>query len=324
MQLVLNTYGTYLHKDGDCFEIKINNEKKTVSANKVQSIWISTAATLSTDAIKLAIEHNIDIVFIDHNGHPYARIWQSKLGSTTQIRRRQLQVSEGEQGLAIARDWILTKMQHQIDFLKELQRHRPEKMLAIEEFIRTIQANREKIASVGGDLEVRRDLIRSYEGAAGHAYFACLASLVPDAYAFKGRSHQPARDPFNAMLNYAYGILYGMVERACLLAGLDPYIGFFHCDNYNKKSLVFDIIEPFRYLADQVVFYLFSKRQVKKEYFNEIPHGFTLNAEGKKILIQAFNESMDQRLRYRGRNIAKRDIIQFECHRLANVLLGKE
>ncbi|MGB3458597.1 MAG: CRISPR-associated endonuclease Cas1 [Halobacteriota archaeon] len=37
-----------------------------------------------------------------------------------------------------------------------------------------------------------------------------------------------------------------MVEKACIIAGLDPYIGFLHTDNYNKKSRVFDVIVLFR------------------------------------------------------------------------------
>ena|SRR3989304_1858844 len=62
-----------------------------VSADKVDSILITTAATITTDAIEFAVENNIDIVFLDFNKNPYGRVWHSKLGSTTLIRRRQLE-----------------------------------------------------------------------------------------------------------------------------------------------------------------------------------------------------------------------------------------
>jgi len=323
MQLVLNTYGAYLHKTGDCFEIKVGEEKRSISAQKVQSIWITTAASFSTDAIQMAMENNIDVVFLDHFGNPYARIWQSKLGSTTKIRRRQLEVSESREGLSLAMDWVVQKMSNQISFLEELQRHRAEKADTMAEYLDSMHFALQKLQAWRERQDAEPGTVRALEGGAGHAYFACLSFLIPEAWRFSGRSHQPARDGFNAMLNYSYGILYGLVERACLLAGLDPYIGFLHSDNYNKKSLIFDIIEPFRTHGDETVFYLFSKRQVKKEYFNEIPNGVTLNESGKKLLISAFNEHMDERIRYRGRNICRRDIIQFECHRLANGLLGK-
>ncbi len=321
MQLVLNTFGTYLSKNGDCFEIKAGDSKRLISAKKVKSILITTGAALSTDAIRLAIQNNIDILFLDEFGDPYARVWQPRLGSTTRIRRRQLEISETEEGLRWVTEWIVQKLKNQIDFLEELGRHRPAKSEKIAGYVGTLKETVDKLHSLAGTVEERRGQIMGLEGGAGHAYFSALAYLVPPAFRFHGRSRHPARDEFNAMLNYCYGILYGLVERACILAGLDPYIGFLHVDNYNKKSLVFDLIEPFRILAEKTTFYLFSKRQVKKEYFDRVRGGVSLNANGKKLLISAFNERLDTRVRYRGRNIAQRDIIQFECHRFANWLI---
>ena len=46
---------------------------------------ITTAAYITTDAIKLAMDHNIDIIFLDKFGGPFGRVWHSKLGSTTLI-----------------------------------------------------------------------------------------------------------------------------------------------------------------------------------------------------------------------------------------------
>ena len=59
------------------------------------------------------------------------------------------------------------------------------------------------------------------EGSAGRAYVKCLSGQMPEAFRFDGRSRNPARDAFNAMLNYGYGVLYSLVEKACILAGLD-------------------------------------------------------------------------------------------------------
>jgi CRISPR-associated protein Cas1 len=125
------------------------------------------------------------------------------------------------------------------------------------------------------------------------------------------------------MLNYGYGVLYSMVEKACIIAGLDPYTGFLHTDNYNKKSLVFDIIEMFRTFVDETVVHLFSKREVKEEYFEKIQNGVSLDKEGKAVLIEALNETFEKTIKYKGRNIKTKNVIQFECHRIANNLLGK-
>ena len=93
-------------------------------------------------------------------------------------------------------------------------------------------------------------------------------------------------------------------------------------DHYNKKSLVFDLIENYRIWADETVVNLFAGRKVKGEHFDQIPNGVTLNKEGKAVLLTAFNEYLDESVRYRGRNIKRDNIMQFDCHRIANSLIG--
>jgi CRISP-associated protein Cas1 len=131
---------------------------------------------------------------------------------------------------------------------------------------------------------------------------------VPEAYRFNGRSRQPARDRFNAMLNYSYGVLYGLVERACVLAGLDPCLGLLHTDDYAKPSLVYDLIEPFRILGDRAVL-LFTGRRVQQGWFEEVPGGVALSKDGRAGLLTSFNERLDKRVIHdnKDRNLAAAD-----------------
>jgi CRISPR-associated protein Cas1 len=323
MQLVINTYGSYLRKNGDCFLVKNEEKVFEVSAKKVDSIMITTSAYLSTDALKFAIENNIDVIFLDEFGDPYGRVWHSKLGSTVLIRRKQLEISATNEGLEIAKEWVVRKIENQRDFLERLKRPREDKAERLEESLRRLEDMTQRIAALTGTIDERRGTIMSLEGAAGKVYFDALSYIMPERFKFDGRSRNPAKDEFNALLNYGYGVLYSLVEKACIIAGLDPYIGFLHTDNYNKKSLVFDLIEMFRSFAEETVVYLFSGRKVKVEYFDEVKGGFTLNKDGKAVLIEAFNKTIDETVRYKGRNIQKRNIIQFECHSIANRLIQK-
>lgn len=59
----------------------------------------------------------------------------------------------------------------------------------------------------------------------------------------------PAFDAFNSLLNYLYGMLYVMVEMALVKAGIDPYMGILHADEYQKITMVYDCIEPYRPLG---------------------------------------------------------------------------
>jgi CRISPR-associated protein Cas1 len=324
MQLVINTYGSYLQKSGDCFKIKTDDKVFEISCKKVSSILISTAAYITTDAIKMAMENNIDIVFIDEFGNPYARVWHPKLGSTTLIRRKQLEIAETQEGFKLALEWIKNKFNNQIDILKRLRTTRPHKSAEITAFIEKLQQIAAGLNNLSGTLDECRASIMGIEGAGGRTYFEALSFLMPDRFKFDGRSRNPAKDEFNTLLNYTYGVLYSLVEKACIIAGLDPYVGFIHTDHYNKKSLVFDLIENYRLWADEVVVNLFAARKVKLEYFDKIPNGLTLNKEGKAVLLTEFNSFLDESIRYRGRNIKRNNIIQFDCHRIANQLIGKE
>ena len=319
VQLVINSYGAYLKKSGECFVIKNEDKVTEVSPRKVESILITTSAYLSTDAIKLAMDNNIDVVFLDHFGNPYGRVWHSKLGSTTLIRRRQLEISESEQGLDLAKQWVATKVSNQAEFLDRLSRPREDKAEKLKASSSSLKEITQKLGAISGSLDERRGTIMGLEGAAGRIYFELLSHVMPERFRFDGRSRNPAKDEFNSMLNYGYGVLYSLVEKGCILAGLDPYIGFVHTDNYNKKSLVFDLIELFRIYAEEPVVFLFSGRKVKVEYFDRLPNdGVTLNKEGKAFFIEALNKHLDESIRYGGRNIQRRNTIQKECHRIAN------
>lgn len=120
MQLIINTFGASLRKQGERFLVKAGDRELAVSVHKVQSILITTGAHLTTDAIELAVAHNVDVLFLSQNGEPYARVWQTRMGSTATIRRRQLEVAEGPEGLALVADWVQAKLRHQAEFLEEL------------------------------------------------------------------------------------------------------------------------------------------------------------------------------------------------------------
>lgn len=330
MQLVVNTFGAALRKQGDRFLIRARDKELAVSAHKVQSILVATGVSLSSDVLQLAAENNIDVVFLDRSGDPYGRFWQNRMGSTAAIRRRQLECADSPEGLELVRGWVEAKLRHQLEFLEELASRRPGAEADFQPAREGIRDCLNRLGGLGGTVEERRGTLMGLEGAAGRVYFACLGRLVPEAYRFEGRSRQPARDAFNAMLNYTYGVLYSLVEKACICAGLDPYVGLLHTDNYGKKSLVYDLIEPFRILGDRTALLLFTGRRVKMEYFEPVPGGVALSPAGRAALLESFNERMERAVRYpvqskpgRTRNVKRRDVIRYEAHALANRLLGK-
>lgn len=323
LKLIINTPGGYINKVDERFKVSVDNIKQEYSGKKVEQILITTSATISTDALKLAIENNIDVVFLDYGGRPFARVWHSKLGSISTIRRCQLKLIDIPLGTKFSKEWIVQKIGNQLEHLQKLKINRNEdKIKILDEAIEKINKEKEAILNIE-DLPVEevRNSIEGHEGTAGRIYFGALGKVIPKQYEFKGRSKNPAKDMFNCMLNYAYGILYSNVESACIISGIDPYIGIMHTDNYNKKAMVFDLIEMYRGYMDEIVFKLFSKRQVKNDMFDEVEGGFWLNKEGKQLLIGAVNDRFVEKIRYKDRNIELKNVIQYDCHNIANRIL---
>ena len=73
-----------------------------------------------------------------------------------------------------------------------------------------------------------------------------------EKWKFENRNFKPALDRFNCVLNYLYGMLYAQVELALVKVGVDPSLGIMHVDRYNRPTMVYDFIEPYRQWADQV------------------------------------------------------------------------
>lgn len=332
MQLHLNTYGAYLHVKDAMFDIRRKQpdgawaSASAVAAHKVKSIWLAPGTALSSDAVGLALRHNIDIVFLENNGHPLGRVWHSRLGSTTRIRKCQLEASLDQRAMQWTCTWLAQKLENQAGFIRDLKKHRAQYHNYLTEKIDKIDALRQAILTMQTGMldETAIGTVHGLEGTAGRLYFETLSYVLPPAWQFNGRSSRPAQDVFNAFLNYAYGVLYARVEKSLMLAGLDPYVGFLHRDDYNYKSLVYDFIEPYRQWADKVVFTLFSGKKVNQSHTTAITGGCTMNPEGKKLLMESYNEYLENDpIRYKGRNRTRATILLLDAHRFAQELLGK-
>jgi len=186
MQIYLNTHGAYLHVKDDMFEIRIPEKdaeprKQHIAAHKISTIVMSTSAALSTDAVRLALINNIDIIFTQSDGHPMGRIWHSKLGSTTKIRKRQLEASLGKEAVTFTKAWIGEKMNNQLEFIKDLKKHRSQMSEFLDDKISRMQNLLVSLKNLEADkIEVIADTVRGLEGTCGRLYFETINYVLPD------------------------------------------------------------------------------------------------------------------------------------------------
>lgn len=302
MELIINTFGTSLNRDNEGFVITTSEGRQRVPAEGITSIQISKGAQITSDAVMLAVEREIEVTFMDRSGNVIGRIWSPKYGSVSTIRKGQLNFSLSHEAIVWIKEVIRQKIENQQALLLAMNAPDEPTINRVQTAIRRLEDYRIKIASVDG--EVISDIassLRGWEGLASKIYFETLNLFLPEQYRFEKRSQHPAMDVVNAFLNYGYGVLYGKIEGTLIKTGIDPYIGVLHRDDYNRPVLVYDVIELYRIWVDYVVYSLVIQNAVTDEYYSVQSDGsYWLEPLGRRVLIQSLNDYLEETVEVKG------------------------
>ena len=321
MELVLNTFGTSLNRDNEGFVVTHKDGRQRIPVAGIKSIQISRGAQITSDAVMLAIEHEIEVLFMDKSGMPIGRIWSPRYGSVSTIRKGQLNFTFSNDALQWIKEIIRRKIENQQALLLMMRTDNVAINRKREKNIARLEDYRTKITSLNGEIvsDVAAQL-RGWEGVASKIYFETLNDLIPEEYRFEMRTQHPAMDVVNAFLNYGYGVLYGKIEGALIKAGIDPYIGILHRDDYNRPVLVYDVIELYRIWVDYVVYSLVVQQVVTDEYYSVREDGsYWLESLGRRVLIQSLNYYLDEIITVKGVNRSRLTQIQLYAQDLAQL-----
>lgn len=318
MELILNTFGVSLNRDNEGFVINTSEGKQRIPAVGIDSIQISRGAQITSDAVMLAIEHEIEVMFMDKTGKPIGRIWSPKYGSISTIRKGQLNFIYSHNAVDWIKEILLKKIENQ-QALMLLFNNDDHPETDTEKNIARLEDYRNKIRTLDGDIvNDIAPMLRGWEGQASRIYFSTINAFLPEQFRFNIRSQHPALDITNAFLNYGYGILYGRIEGALIKAGVDPYIGVLHRDDYNRPVLVYDIIEMYRIWVDYVVYTLLAQNVITEEFYSVREDGsYWLEALGRRVLIQSLNDYMDEVITVKGVTRSRLTILSLYAQSLA-------
>ncbi len=316
MKIIINEFGSKISIKEDTVCITNKNKKERIALDCISEIVISNSCLLTSDLIYKCINKNIQFSFIDKYGNPYLYIENLNNACSPILKRKQILLNKNSLGIKIVKNIIIKKLKNRQLHLSEIAKNRNNDIKdEIKVCIKNIQEYINLLENLNGNKIIDiRQLLQSYEGNAGKLYFKQISKLLKPKYKFEGRSFNPSRDFYNCMLNYSYGVMYGKINEYCIRARLDPYIGIMHADIYNRPTLTYDLIEPYRYYCEKTVFKLFSKSMVKDNMFFKIPNGYYLNEEGKKLLLTEFYKTLNIKIKLERKNITisnkiKNDII---------------
>lgn len=220
--------------------------------------------------------------------------WDGKLITSTlppmpfraDIRSAQFRAStDPQERLKIGKCFIRAKLQRTLEVLAVL-RGRTDVSKA-EGLIRRNVSLLENVDSLGA--------VRLAEAEAALPYWRVFRGLLPEILGFRARRTQynnsEASDPVNSALNYGYGLLEAECLKAVRCVGLEPSIGFVH-EHEDANALVYDFMEPWRWLVDITVLDAFTSKLLGIEdfYFTGDDYTYRFEAKPKQKFIGALRQ----------------------------------
>lgn len=324
-QIILDKYGMFLSKHSERLRIKSEGQiVEEVPLIHLDSVLItSRGVSISSDVVEVCAERGIDIIYISGNGNVYGRLSGPALVGTVKTRREQLMALGDRRGFELGRAFAAGKIHNQKNIIRYFARYRKvvdsELFGFLEDSRKRLEGNIKSLIELDGqNVDDVRESILNIEGRSASIYWDAMKALLKDDMEWQGREGRGASDPINSALNYGYAILYGQVEKAIILAGLDPYAGFVHTDRAGKPSLVLDLIEEFRQqVVDRVIFGMLGKGSDIK-----VDDEGKLDEKTRKTIAQKFFERLDGEERYSGMKQKLRTIMLKQAQAVASFVRG--
>jgi len=237
-----------------------------------EKIVLSGKGYISTEALGLLCQNNRNLILLDTYGKPISYLNPVMESNTaTQYRIGQYDTFRNPQKREyLSKQIIKAKKDSQLKFLK----------------------------TIGSSIES----LPEKEASASRLYFTEFAKFIPEKYGFVSRnqsfirtSKNNATDVINALLNYGYTVLAGEISKFVNGMGLDAYYGFYHKEHSGFQPLVYDLIEPFRWLVEYSVWKLANAHSKEQQIYQK---NYTYTKDGFVVmdysLIRRFLELLER------------------------------
>lgn len=240
------------------------------SLSRLLHLMIIGDISITTNLIRDLNDQGVSVCLLKNNLTPYAYF-----GFETQanfiLRSRQYQVDE-QTNLNIAQSIITDKIHNQ-------------KIL---------------LTRIGGTSElldlwlntaahaVNRQSLLGIEGSASKLFFGEYYEM----YGWIRRSPRIKEDPVNFMLDIGYTVLFNFVDAICRHFGLDTYKGVYHQQFFARRSLVCDLMEPFRCLMDNRTHTALSLQMVTAGMFKRGKYGVYTDWKNSSKMTKLYAEEV--------------------------------
>lgn len=257
-------------------------ENKTLTKlpfQKLLALFVIGHITITTPLIDKCKQFNVALVVMKQNLRP---VFFYSVSAEANYILHKKQYSYRKEDISIAKVLIHNKIANQLQLLNNT---RQKDVLTMQSKKQCLQA----LALVPKITEYNK--LMGIEGIISKNFFA----------AYFQRNNWVARKPriktdaINTTLDIGYTILFNYIETFVRMFGFDVYIGVYHRLWFKRKSLICDIMEPFRCLIDNQVRNSFNKGQFKESDFVVNKHEYRLKIEKNQEYYKPFYETLVNR-----------------------------
>ena len=249
----------------DYLVLRKKEETHKVHLSEIGMLLIeSTAVSLTAMLLCELTKHKIKVVFCDEQHNPHSELLPYYGSHDTSAKiRKQIVWTDVEKEL-VWTEIVMEKIRQQSIHLQEVGAYEEAKLL--EKYI----------------TEVEPDDASNREGHAAKVYFNAL---------YGNSFVRNSDDQINAALNYGYAILLSAINKEIINNGYLTQLGIHHKNEFNEFNLTCDLMESFRIVIDNFVYY----NQERK-----------LDTEYKLDIVNILNGTF----KYQGKNYTLKDIIK--------------
>ncbi|KIX20261.1 hypothetical protein SY27_14105 [Flavobacterium sp. 316] len=250
----------------DNLVVKDENEKIILqdTCYRILSLWVIGNCSITSVLLKKSKRHGFPIFHLGANFRLIGT-WHSATEGNFLLRYKQYHFSSKD----IAKRVVVNKITNQLELVKDIRKKGALEKNAIAQLTNHLQ-------KIDGLQEWKE--ILGVEGIASKVFFSIYFKDMD----WKGRQPRAKINPINVLMDIGYTFLFYWVESMLSLYGFDLYKGVYHQNFYQRKSLVCDIIEPFRCIIDRQIRKAYNLGQVKEEDFTLLRNQYQLKYEKTK------------------------------------------
>ncbi|MFC4803755.1 CRISPR-associated endonuclease Cas1 [Filifactor villosus] len=282
------------HKENRLHIEDKNNQERFIPIEHIDNVIVFGGVQLTSSCIQNLLTRGIHLTWLSKTGSYYGRLEST---SHVNIHRQRMQFKKSEEEdfrLGISKRFIEGKARNQRTILLRLNRYKKqsEMQVILDEMAKIIQSI-DRIETI--------EALMGKEGYLAKLYYRGLNLILKEEFAFEKRTKRPPKDPFNAILSFAYTLLHYEIFTAVTSKGLNPYVAFLHADKHNHPALCSDLMEEWRpILVDSLAVALINNGKINLEDFeeNKVVNGVFLTKEGCKIIIEEFEKRLRQEVHY--------------------------